>query len=248
MPKHNARSMLLSILNVVILVRRWAPKYGISRDRIDSLLIWVLLGTIAGARLYFIAQNDFGMYVREPWRILAVWQGGLAFFGGLGGATLAGFLHTRRHGLRFSRVADLFAPAIPIGAAIGRIGCGLAGMDFGTPTKMPWAVLYTHPDSYAPVDGFSRHPTQFYELVGDFVIAAILLKLRGKLRDGHLFLSYLILFSLLRFFLFFVRGDVPIVALGLKNAQWTALVILALALIPLTADRFKRTVPNSLQA
>lgn len=155
---------------------------------------------------------------------------GLAFFGGLTGGTLAAFLYTRREGLPFLRVADLFAPAVPVGAAIGRISCGLAGMDYGTPTSLPWGVVYTNQHGYAPVDGVARHPVQFYELLGDLVIALILVRLRGKPPRGGLFLAYLILFSVLRFFLFFVRGDVGPVGLGLKNAQWTALVILAVAL------------------
>jgi phosphatidylglycerol:prolipoprotein diacylglycerol transferase len=74
-----------------------------------------------------------------------------------------------------------------------------------------------------------RHPDQFYELIGDLLIAAILLKLRPRLPQGATFLLYLVLFSALRFVLFFVRGNVPVVALGLKNAQWTSLAILAVA-------------------
>lgn len=105
-------------------------------------------------------------------------------------------LYCRRNRLPFWSVADLFAPAIPIAAAIGRIPCGLDGMDYGTPTvAMP---------------------------------------------DGALFLIYLVLFSVLRFVLFFVRGNVPIVALGLKNAQWTSLAILAVALPALLAVSAKR--------
>ena len=86
-----------------------------------------------------------------------------------------------------------------------------------------------------------RHPDQFYELVGDLLIAAFLLKLRRRaaLPDGALFLIYLVLFSVLRFFLFFVRGNVPVVAFGLKNAQWTALAILAFALPALLAASAK---------
>ena len=75
----------------------------------------------------------------------------------------------------------------------------------------------------------ARHPAQFYELLGDLIIAGTLIKLRGKLPDGALFILFLILFSVLRFFLFFVRGDVHPVAMGLKNAQWTALAILLVA-------------------
>ena len=212
------------------LAERWAPRYGIARQHVDDLIVWLLLGTMAGARLYFIVQNDPIAYLQEPWRILAVWEGGLAFFGGLFGGVLAGYLYTRRRGLRFARVADLFAPAIPVGAAIGRIPCGFAGMDFGAPTRLPWGVTYSHPASYAPNDGLPRHPVQFYELAGDLLIAGLLSRLRGRVPDGGLFTIYLVLFSVLRFFLFFVRGDVPIVAYGLTNAQWTALAILLVSL------------------
>ena len=214
------------------LTRRWAPKFGVPQEKIEGLVLWILGGSIVGARIYYLVQNDFTSYLREPWRMFAVWEGGLAFFGGLAGGILAAYLYTRRERLQFSLVADLFAPAIPIGAAIGRISCGLAGMDYGTPTQLPWGFVYTNPNSYAPIDGVPLHPDQFYELLGDLVIAGILIRLRGRLPDGGLFLTYLILFSILRFFLFFVRGSVSPVALGLKNAQWTALAILSVA-VPL---------------
>lgn len=219
------------------LTLRWARQFEIPKPKVESLLLWILLGTVIGARLYFVAQNDPLEYLREPWTILKIWEGGLAYFGGLLGAIAAGFLYARHALLPFSRVADLFAPAVPIGSAIGRISCGLDGMDYGTPTSLLWGVRYLNPNSYAPVDGVPRHPVQFYELVGDLAIAWTLLQLRGKLRDGNLFTAYLILFSVLRFFVFFVRGDVPPVALGLKNGQWTALAILTAALISLFIRR-----------
>lgn len=222
-------TMALGFLVGGYLVWRSAPRYDVPREKIESLMVWIIVGTIVGARAYFLVQNDFGSYLQEPWRMLAVWEGGLAFFGGLIGATLSAFLFTLKENLSFARVADLFAPFIPIGAAIGRTTCGLAGMDYGTQTNLPWGVVYTNPNSYAPIDGIARHPVQFYELFGDLIIAGILLKLRGKLPDGALFVMYLILFSVLRFFLFFVRGNVDAVAFGLKNAQLTALAILAVA-------------------
>lgn len=214
------------------LVIRWTRGTSISRTQIELLLMWLVVGVVVGARLYYVAQNQPIYYLTHPWQIAAVWQGGLAFFGGLFGATLGAYLYVRRAGLSFSEISDLFAPAIPIGAAIGRIACGLDGMDYGTPTSLPWAVVYTNPNSYAPVDLVARQPVQFYELVGDLLIAALLLHVRGRLRRGGLFLLYLVLFSILRFGLFFYRGDVPVIALGLKNAQWTALAILAVA-VPL---------------
>ena len=223
-------TMAIGFLVAGYLTWRWAPQHRVPREKIEGLLLWIITGTVVGARFYYVVQNDFGSYLQNPLRMLAVWEGGLAFFGGLFGGTFAAYLYTRHHRLAFSRVADLLAPAIPIGGAIGRISCGLAGMDYGTPTSLPWGVIYTNPNSYAPVDGVPRHPDQYYELIGDLLIAAVLIKLRGKLPEGGLFLLYLIFFSLLRFFVFFLRGSVEPVALGLKNAQLTALAILLVAL------------------
>jgi phosphatidylglycerol:prolipoprotein diacylglycerol transferase len=224
--------MALGFLVRGCLTWRWTPKHDVPREKIEELLLWIVIGTVLGARIYYVVQNDFGSYLREPGRILAVWEGGLAFFGGLFGGTIAAYLYSRRNRLAFSRVADLFAPAIPIGAAIGRVTCGLAGMDYGTPTRLPWGVIYTNPNSYAPMDGMPRHPDQYYELLGDLLIAGVLINLRGKLPDGGLFLAYLIFFSILRFFIFFVRGSVEPVMFGLKNAQLTAMAILMVA-VPL---------------
>jgi phosphatidylglycerol:prolipoprotein diacylglycerol transferase len=115
----------IAIFTARSLVIRWAPKYGFSKDSIDRLLVWILVGVVAGARLYYIVQNDLLSYLAQPWRILAIWEGGLAFFGGLIGGIGAAYLCCRRDGFEFTRAADLFAPSIPIAGAIGRISCGL---------------------------------------------------------------------------------------------------------------------------
>lgn len=228
-----------AFLAAAALIRRWAPQAGVSPDRVEGLLLWTLVGSFAGARLYFIAQNDPFGYLAEPWRVLAVWEGGMAFFGGLFGAIAAAALYTRWTGVSFSAAADLFAPAVPIAGAVGRVACGLAGMDYGTATALPWGVVYRHPASYAPMDGIARHPVQFYEMAGDLVIAAVLLRMRGRVPRGGLFLLYLLLFSTMRFGLFFVRGDVPAVALGLTNGHWTAIAITSVVL-PLLVIKWRR--------
>lgn len=215
------------------LVWRWTRDWPQLRAHLERLLLWIVAGTVAGARLYYIAQNNPLDYFHRPWQIVAVWEGGLAYFGGLFGAVAAAFLYTKRHHLAFLPVADRFAPAIAIGSAVGRIACGLDGMDYGTPTHLPWGVIYTHPNSFAPLDGVPRHPDQYYELFGDLLIAYALLRMRGRVPEGTLFLAYLILFSVLRFFVFFFRGNVEAVALGLKNGQLTAVVILVPAAIGL---------------
>src|ERR1700704_5960175 len=90
------------------LVLRWAPKYELSRDRVEEVLVWILLGALIGARLYYVAQNEPIFYLTHPWHIVAVWEGGLAFFGGLFGAIGAAYLYARRTRLRFAPLADLF--------------------------------------------------------------------------------------------------------------------------------------------
>ncbi|MEO8053078.1 MAG: prolipoprotein diacylglyceryl transferase [Acidobacteriota bacterium] len=226
---------------IAALTARWlalrSASHGFSSTSVDRLVLWILIGVVVGARLYYVLQNDFGFYVTHPWRVLAVWEGGLAFFGGLGGGIASGYVYCRRYSLDFLEVADIFAPTIPVAAAIGRISCGLDGMDYGTPTSLPWGIVYLNPNSYAPVDRVPRHPDQYYELAGDLVIAALLVRLRGRLPRGGLLLVYLVSFSILRFFIFFVRGNVPVIALGLKNAQWTSLLILLASLAVMLRKR-----------
>src|SRR5260370_36678203 len=104
-----------------LLVRNWAPRWGFSKTQIESLLAWILVGTIIGARIYFVVQNGFVDYLSHPWRIAALWEGGLAFFVGLAGWILAANLSARRHGLSFLRLMAFVVPAIPMRRAAGAI-------------------------------------------------------------------------------------------------------------------------------
>ena len=227
---------VLALVAGFVLVRRWSDQWPKLRTNLESLFIWIAVGSAAGARIYYVIQNGPWDYFSHPLRILAVWEGGLAYFGGLFGGILAAYLWTRRHGLRFLKVADLFAPAIAIASAIGRISCWLDGMDYGTPTRLPWGTVYLNPNSFAPIDGIARHPAQVYELIGDLIIGFLLIRWRRKLPDGIVFWSYVASFSVLRFLVFFVRGNVTPVLFGLKNGQITALFLLAIALPCLLAS------------
>lgn len=131
---------VLAFLVALWLVRRWAPAVGLSREHVENLALWSLAGAFAGARLYFIAQNDPSSYIREPWRILMLWEGGLAFFGGLFGAVLAA--SSMRHGTRSRLHARPISLRLRFQSPprFGRVPCWLAGMDYGTPTTLPWGA------------------------------------------------------------------------------------------------------------
>src|SRR5712692_5800694 len=109
--------------------RRWASAQSVTPSVVDDLIVWIMLGSMLGARLYYVAQNEPIDYLTHPWRIFAIWEGGFAFFGSLFGGIGAAYVYARRRGASFARLADLFAPAVSLGAAIGRIACGIDGMD-----------------------------------------------------------------------------------------------------------------------
>jgi phosphatidylglycerol---prolipoprotein diacylglyceryl transferase len=134
------------------------------------------------------------------------------FYGGFIGALIASAFFFRRHPqLPVWSTADLCGPAITLGQAIGRIGCLMAGDDYGRPTDRPWAVTFTDPDAAriggAPL-GVPLHPVQLYESIVCLVLFAVLVRLgRRKRFDGEVILAYTSLYALARFGLEFFRGD-----------------------------------------
>ncbi|MEA3402021.1 MAG: prolipoprotein diacylglyceryl transferase [Armatimonadota bacterium] len=167
----------------------------LTTDVIIDLTLVILVGAVIGARALSVALQweTYAQGHRAPWE---VWSGGLSFHGGLLGGILAAALFLGRRRIGFWRVADLVAPSIALGYAITRVGCLLNGCCHGVPTTMPWGV------HLPAVDGgqVARHPTQLYAAAASLLIFALLLVLRRHLhRDGHLLLSYFVLYSVARF-------------------------------------------------
>jgi phosphatidylglycerol:prolipoprotein diacylglycerol transferase len=134
------------------------------------------------------------------------------FYGGFIGALLAAGIFFRRHPqLPFWRAADLCGPAIALGQAIGRIGCFMAGDDYGRPTHLPWGVAFTDPDAAriggAPL-GVPLHPVQLYESAVCLVLFVLLVRLtRRKRFDGEVILAYTLAYAIARFVIEYLRGD-----------------------------------------
>src|SRR5262245_59778019 len=91
----------LGFLAGSVIVRRHAPRFGVTTIHVDEVLLWIALGSMLVARLYYVVQNDFSSYLHQPWRIVALWEGGLAFFGGLIGGIVAAWMYARQHGIPF---------------------------------------------------------------------------------------------------------------------------------------------------
>jgi phosphatidylglycerol:prolipoprotein diacylglycerol transferase len=170
-----------------------------------SLGMWAIVGGLLGAKaLLLVRSPDLG--AMELLSSAGDFYGG--FIGGL--AASAAFLW-RHPGLPFWRSADIAAPAIALGQAIGRIGCFMVGDDFGRPTSVPWSVTFTSPDAArlggAPL-GVPLHPVQLYESAVCLALFGFLLWLaRRRHRDGDIIIAYTALYAIGRFVLEFFRGD-----------------------------------------
>jgi phosphatidylglycerol:prolipoprotein diacylglycerol transferase len=196
------------------------------------------MGAVVGARLFHVVDRiDF--YLQNPASILAIQQGGLAIWGGVAGGIAAGALYCRLAGLPIARMADVAAPGILLGQIVGRLGCLINGDAYGAPVDLPWSIMYVHQDALIPDLGESTHPYPLYEIAWNLLLLGVLWRLRRRGQpDGVVFLTYLIVYSLGRVILTFVREE-TIVALGLQQAQLLGLAAILLAL-PLLARRLRR--------
>ncbi|WP_085790759.1 prolipoprotein diacylglyceryl transferase [Roseivivax jejudonensis] len=148
--------------------------------RVEDLMTWVVLGVILGGRLGFVLFYQPGYYLANPWQIPAIWQGGMAFHGGLIGVTLAFLLWCRRTGTPMLPTADMMALATPPGLLLGRIANFVNAELWGRPTDMPWGVIF--PGALAQECGQSlgelcaRHPSQLYEAALEgLILGAVLI-------------------------------------------------------------------------
>jgi phosphatidylglycerol:prolipoprotein diacylglycerol transferase len=224
---------------------REGRREGLDVDALGSLGVWAIVGAIIGAKALMILRT-LPEYAAAPSEIfsLSVLTSAGDFYGGFIGALISSALFFSRHPqLPFWRTADLCGPAIALGQAIGRIGCLMAGDDYGRPTDLPWAVTFTHPDAAsiggAPL-GVPLHPVQLYESLICLALFAVLVRLsRRKRFDGQIILAYTILYAVARFVLEFFRGDADrgFVFGGLLSTSQVIAAILGPAAIVLWAAR-----------
>jgi phosphatidylglycerol:prolipoprotein diacylglycerol transferase len=230
--------LMVAFLVAAVLATREARRQRLEPEAILDLAPWILVASVLGARLAFVAQNaDY--FAAHPVEIFKVWTGGLTFHGGLAGGILAGVIFTWRRRLPFWRMADVIAPSLAIGYAIGRIGCFLNGCCYGSPTDLPWACRF--PDSLAS-GGLTppSHPVQLYAAAINVGIFLILQRsARRTSTPGQVMLSYVVLYSLYRFGIEFLRrGATASVIAGLITpAQLLSLVLIACALVGLVLLR-----------
>ncbi|MEK6673130.1 MAG: prolipoprotein diacylglyceryl transferase [Nitrospirota bacterium] len=212
---------------------RQAKRQGISSERILDLGFYILLAAIIGSRLLFVATTP-EHYLSHPLEIFKIWEGGLVFYGGLIFAVPVAVWYMNRHGLDKWTMADIFAPSIAIGHAIGRLGCFSAGCCYGAPAEgLPWAVTFLHPETLA-TRGVPLHPAQIYESLGELANFFLLITLRKHQSfKGQLFWTYILFYSVLRFVVEFFRGDEirGFIFAGISTSQAISVIMAAVAVV-----------------
>jgi len=236
--------MVLAILAAVCTILRLGRREGFDTGLLLDLSTWLLLVGLVGAKVLMVI-SDWDYYRRYPGEILSwnTFLAGGAFYGGFIAAVLFAAWYIRLHHLPFWKVLDVYAPAVSLGLGIGRIGCFAAGCDYGKPTTSAWGVVFTDPIAHqvagTPLN-IPLYPTQPIMSLASLSIFAILIwRYPKKSRDGEIFLLYVVLYAMARYFIEFLRGDEDrgfvfhhllstsqfIAILALAAAVWMALIL-----------------------
>ena len=202
--------LAVAFLAGLFVVSSQAKKAGMDPARLTDMAVWLLIAGLVGAKVLLVAV-DWRFYLRNTRELWSIFQSGGVFYGGLLGGIAVAIFFVWRYKLPGWATADVLAPGVVVGQAIGRLGCFAAGCCFGKPASVPWAVTFT--DVYAarqvgtPMDT-ALHPTQIYESLACFLIFFFLLWLAPrKSFHGQVVLTYAVLYSSFRFAVEFFRGD-----------------------------------------
>ncbi|TVU55740.1 MAG: prolipoprotein diacylglyceryl transferase [Arthrospira sp. PLM2.Bin9] len=203
-----------AVLIGVTLCQYLASRRHVNPELMGDLVIWLVIGAIPAARLYYVAfqwQN----YANDPASIIAIWKGGIAIHGAIIGGMLAAVIFAKINQVSFWLLADLVAPALILGQAIGRWGNFFNSEAFGGPTDLPWKLYISPP--YRPLgyqDYQYFHPTFLYESIWNFLVFGLLLTLffrdlqqKPPLKLGTIFLVYAIAYSSGRIWIEALRTD-----------------------------------------
>jgi phosphatidylglycerol:prolipoprotein diacylglycerol transferase len=214
-------------------------KRGLDPKVAWDLLFWVVLGSMVFARLFHVFFYKPEFYLANPLEIVAIWHGGLSMIGGLIGAVIAGLWYIRKKKLDVWKYADASVFGLPIGYAIGRIGCFLIHDHPGTATDFFLGVKYP--------DGVVRHDLGLYHAIDGAVLFIVFLLLaKRKAKTGTYVVTFLIWYGVTRFLLDFLRAtDGAIVDtryFGLTPAQYVSLGMVGAGVW--CARKYKLSVKN----
>ncbi|NET45845.1 prolipoprotein diacylglyceryl transferase [Okeania sp. SIO2B3] len=225
-----------AVLIGVTLSQYLAKRRHVNPDLLGDLVVWLVLAAIPGARLYYVLF-EWEQYQKNPIDMIAIWKGGIAIHGAIIGGAIAALIFARINKISFWQLADLVAPSLILGQAIGRWGNFFNSEAFGSPTDLPWKLYIPperRPSELVNFDYF--HPTFLYESLWNLMVFGLLLflffrDLRGRyrLKVGTLFLVYMAAYSSGRIWIEGLRTDSLMLG-PLRIAQFVSLAGILLGL------------------
>jgi len=235
--------IMLGVIAAAVLSTYEAKRKKQNPEIILDSLTWIVLGGVIGARLWHIFTPPASMvaqgittqyYLTHPLAAIAIWRGGLGIPGAVAGGALAFYLYAKKRGLKFGLWADIFAPGLALGQAIGRWGNFINQEVYGSPTDLPWAIRIDPQHRLPEFMAYETyHPLFLYESIYNFLNMVFLLwisrKFENKLKNGDVFLTYLVSYPIFRFFMEFLRLDNSYV--GGINANQTLMLVIAVTAI-----------------
>lgn len=236
--------IVTGIIIAYLVAQKEGEKRGLDKEFFTDLLMWAVPISIICARIYYVGMRWNEYYSSHPEDIIKIWEGGIAIHGALIGAFLTGYVFCKKRGVSFLKVADIAAPSILIGQIIGRWGNFMNQEAFGGPVSREFLENLMLPNWIIEQMYIERlesyvHPTFLYESTWNLIGLIILLVLRKvNLHRGEIFFSYLIWYSVGRFFIEGLRTD-SLYFMGLRAAQFVSLSAIIIAVILLIYRRIK---------
>lgn len=203
----------------------YARDRGIGEDQFWTVANWAVLGGLIGGRLYYVIQNNPIAYLENPGEILAVWHGGMAYFGAIFATVAVAAMFAWRRHWELGPMLDAAALFALVGQPIGRLGNVINGDIVGPATTLPWGFVYAHPRSFVGDHAIAVHPAAVYEILANLTLIALLYPIRGRMGRGWFAAAYVAAYCGSQLVVFMWRSE-PIVALGLRQGQVTALTVL----------------------
>jgi phosphatidylglycerol---prolipoprotein diacylglyceryl transferase len=207
---------------------RYAKSKGITGEQMERVVLWAVPAGFVGARLYYDLQQPLGQFISDPIRIMAVWEGGMAFYGAIFAVVFTIIVLAWKMQVSVWKFLDVAVVFGAVGQFFGRIGNIINGDIIGYPSTLPWGFVYAHPNSFPPSHSTAYQPAAVYEGIIDIILFSLLWWLRNKVKPGILFFTYVFGYSLSQLIVFFWR-DNQILFMGLKQAQLTAIGVMILA-------------------
>lgn len=222
----------------------------LDRDGVAELVSYLVAGVLFGGRLGYVLFYNLPYYLHHPTQIVAVWDGGMSFHGGLIGVNIAALIFSRKSGVRFLTLADLVVPVVPLGLFLGRLGNFINGELWGRPSNVSWAMIFPR----APLVGgimAPRHPSQLYEAALEgLVLFTVLWTMARKPRpEGVLLGTFLTLYGLFRCFVEFFREPDPQLGLiggviSMGQILSIPMILLGIGVIAWALRRHRSTAEN----